>query len=155
MRLYIMRHGDAVLQAPSDAERPLSPLGEAQCSRMVSHFSVLIPDRIVASPYLRAQQSAAIVQSGLRDKFGQHRDIETLSLITPNDNPKKALQALARYEVASLLMVSHQPLVGDLVSLLIHGHLNDPEPMTTASVACIEADILSPGMGELSWLKLP
>ena len=155
MRLYVMRHGDAVLQAPTDAQRPLSSLGEAQCRAMVSHLKTFTPDRIVVSPYLRAQQTAAIVQAELSKEENFDAELETLSLITPNDNPAKAIWALAQYEVASLLMVSHQPLVGDLLSLLVHGHTDDPIPMSTAAIACIEADILSPGMGVLSWLKMP
>ncbi|MFP3681833.1 phosphohistidine phosphatase SixA, partial [Pseudomonas sp. SIMBA_041] len=40
----------------------------------------------------------------------------------------------------NLLLVSHQPLVGNLIGLLQHGHLRDPQPMNTASLAELEGD---------------
>lgn len=155
MRLYIMRHGDAILQASSDAQRPLSPLGIRQCQSMIECFSECLPDAMVVSPYLRAQQTANQVQEGLLKQFDRTCSIETLPGITPNNEPAQVLSTLAQYDVACLLMVSHQRLVGSLVSLLVNGHMGEPAPMTTAAIACVEAEILSPGMGVLNWIKTP
>jgi phosphohistidine phosphatase len=39
-----------------------------------------------------------------------------------------------------VLLVSHQPFVGELISLLQHGHCRQPQPMQTASLAELEGE---------------
>ena len=39
-----------------------------------------------------------------------------------------------------MLLVSHQPFVGDLISLLLHGHMRQPQPMHTASLVELEGE---------------
>ena len=59
MQLFLMRHGEASLNAPSDRERKLTDNGRIQTgdmanwlARQVSHF-----DLVIVSPYLRSQQT--------------------------------------------------------------------------------------------------
>lgn len=151
MRLYIMRHGDALQFARTDAERPLSERGRRQASSMVPCFSAWLPEKVIASPYVRAQQTCSIVCEGL----GISR-FDTVEGITPDCDPHDALRVLQRYENEGvLLMVSHQPLVSALVALLVDGAINGGYMMGTAAVACLEADHLSPGQATLQWLRHP
>ncbi len=154
MQLIIMRHGDAVRHAPTDPERPLSPLGEQQTQDMVGHLLDLPPLRILVSPYLRAQQTAQIVANGLAARHGPIA-LETVANITPDDNPKSALATLADYECERLLVVSHQPLVGSLLSLLLHGHYQGNQGFPTAAMACLDALALTPGAAKLVWMREP
>jgi phosphohistidine phosphatase len=53
------------------------------------------------------------------------------------------------------LLVSHQPLVGALVGMLEHGHLQQPAAMSTASLAELEGDWPLPGLMSLKALSHP
>ncbi|MDX1694649.1 MAG: phosphohistidine phosphatase SixA [Ketobacteraceae bacterium] len=149
--LYVMRHGHAVNKASSDAERPLSANGEIEVRKAAHKLEGLQPDLFIASPYLRAQQTARI----LKEAAAIPTDITTEEGITPDDHPQGVVRMLADLEaVGSILMVSHNPLVSALVSLLVDGDLQGGYAMGTASVACIEFDeILGVGQGRLQWLS--
>lgn len=153
--LYVMRHGDAISRARTDQERPLSPLGEAQARSMVSVLLPQPPARILVSPYLRAQQTAALVAAGLA-----HHDIvvplETIDFITPNDSPQVVLTNLEPILSTgeAVLIVSHQPLAGGLVTWFAEGHTMGL-PVATASIACLKSDVVAAGVAELLWLQSP
>ena len=148
MLLYIMRHGDAVQFAKTDAERSLSDLGRGQAARMVPHFTQQLPSRVIASPYLRAQQTCDIVCNGLGIT-----GFDTVNGITPDDDPFEVMRLLIPHEKETLLMVSHQPLVSSLVGLLVDGTVAGGYMMGTASVACLSLDVVSPGQATLQWLR--
>lgn len=148
MLLYVMRHGDAIQFARTDAERPLSPLGQRQAARMVGHIRDALPSRVIASPYLRAQQTCGIVCEGLGIA-----QFDTINGITPDNDPLAVMRLLQEYEQHTLLMVSHQPLVSALVALLVDGDINGGYSMGTASVACLQLDQVGPGQGQLKWLR--
>ncbi|MNH47208.1 hypothetical protein D3C79_1103320 [compost metagenome] len=54
-----------------------------------------------------------------------------------------------------MLLVSHQPLVGNLVGLLEHGNYRQPAPMSTASLAQLEGEWPLAGLMTLSNLHHP
>lgn len=147
MRLYVMRHGDAIQYARTDAERPLSELGRRQAAGMVCHLQDEPPARVIASPYVRAQQTCSIVCEGLGiDRF------ETVPGITPDSDPVQVVKLLERYDGNSLLMVSHQPLVSTLIALLVDGSISGGYMMGTASIACLEFEMVGNGQAHLQWL---
>ena len=63
MRLFIMRHGEAVGRAETDAARALTEKGREDVITMVQRHSddLAVIDEIWASPYTRAQQTADLV----------------------------------------------------------------------------------------------
>lgn len=147
MRLYVMRHGDAIPYARTDAERTLSELGRRQAARMVRHLLSEPPTRVIASPYVRAQQTCSIVCEGLGiDHF------ETVPGITPDNDPFQVVKLLQRYDTSRLLMVSHQPLVSTLIALLVDGNITERYMMGTASIACLDSEVLGIGQAHLQWL---
>ncbi len=119
MKIYIMRHGEAQQFAPSDAQRALTDRGrhesEAVARACVNQRGVKGFDLVLVSPYLRAQQTWEL----LTDHFSAKR-VETCDGITPygqSDRVFDYLSALIEVEqLESLLLVSHLPLVGYLVS---------------------------------------
>lgn len=140
MHIYIMRHGQAELIAPSDSERPLSSLGRVESKQMAAYLANnnVSFDSVLVSPYLRAQQTLEVVKSLLVD---ENADIKISSYLTPSGNINKIvneIHALQVMGIESLLIVSHLPFVGYLVGELV------PEAGTpafsTSSVAHIEID---------------
>ena len=102
--------------------------------RSAAHLIGQPLDCILASPYVRAQQTAALV----RDALGFSAALKTVTWLTPESDPKFAVSQLP--DAGNVLLVSHQPLVGDLISLLQHGHCRQPQPMHTASLAELEGE---------------
>ena len=136
MKLWVLRHGEAANQARSDAERELTPAGVEQVLRSAERLLQEPLGAILASPYVRAQQTATLVHDALR--LGH--PIVTVPWLTPDSDPQKVLAQLDGLGLDSILLVSHQPLVGNLLGLLEHGHLQRPQPMQTASLAGLEGD---------------
>jgi phosphohistidine phosphatase len=143
VKVWILRHGEAKPQARMDAERELTAKGREEVLRSAAHLMGQPLQRILASPYVRAQQTAELVRQAL----GFTDDIVTVPWLTPDGNPHKVLEQLDAYSAENVLLVSHQPLVGTLIGLAVHGSLQQAQPMHTASLACLEADLpLAGGM---------
>lgn len=150
-----MRHGDAVFKAKTDAERTLSEHGRGEVAAMVQYLAGETITRVETSPYVRARQTAAIIQSELV-KGGAQIPVNVLDYITPNDEPRRVIQRLQATigDADSVLIVTHQPLVGMLISLLVDG-VALGMPLATASVACLEIPYFDVGQGTLEWLRSP
>nr|WP_189672250.1 phosphohistidine phosphatase SixA [Pseudomonas sp. SWRI18] len=144
-----MRHGEAEGQAPTDAERNLTEQGRAEVLRSAAHLIGQPLGAIIASPYVRAQQTAHLV----REALGFAADIRTVPWLTPEGNPLQVLEKLDSDD--NVLLVSHQPLVGSLISFLQHGHQRQPQPMYTASLAELEGDFPLAGLMSLVSVKNP
>ncbi|MCY1552389.1 Phosphohistidine phosphatase SixA [compost metagenome] len=145
MRLWLLRHGEAEPQARSDAERALTARGRQEVRQAAVQLQGRALKAILASPYVRAQQTAALVRKALGFTDGIH----TVTWLTPDNDPREVLAQLDHYPEGELLLVSHQPLVGALAGLLIHGHCQQPLPMRTASLAELEGDMPAAGAMDL------
>lgn len=141
MKLWILRHGEARQQARSDAERELTEHGRQEVLASAGHLKGQPPEVIIASPYVRAQQTAELV----RQTLGFTDAVVTVPWLTPESDPRKVLGHLEGYASDDVLLVSHQPLVGALIGLAVHGSAQQAEPMSTASLAELEADFALAG----------
>ena len=74
MKVWILRHGEAEGHAPTDAERNLTEHGRAEVLRSAAHLIGQPLGAIIASPYVRAQQTAQLV----RDVLGFEPEIRTV-----------------------------------------------------------------------------
>ena len=135
MKLWVLRHGEAEPygQRP-DSERALTAHGREEVLRSAAELMGRPITAIYASPYLRAQQTAEIVRTAL----GFAPDIRTVEWLTPDNRPQAVAEQLVSVDHA--LLVSHNPLLGSLSGLLLHGHLQQPAAMSTASLAELEGE---------------
>ena len=155
MQLYILRHGEAGMQAPSDAARELTTRGVEQTAALVQVLNQqqLRFELALVSPYRRAQQTAAIVLDGIEQGNPAH---ETCDLITPEGHAERVIEMLAGRDEDAILLVSHQPFVADLINLLVNGQSRSLQrfpPMLTSSIASLTMDVVAPGCAKLEWLK--
>lgn len=151
MNIWILRHGQAEGWAPSDELRALTAQGQEEVRLMATQLAGQPVDAILASPYLRAQQTADIVQKQLQIRRG----VATAAWLTPDDDPRRVLDFLEERSERNLILVSHQPLVSQLISLLVEGNRTGHYPMPTAGLACIELDFPAAGLGQLRLLSSP
>lgn len=149
MKLWILRHGEAEAHARTDAERNLTERGRAEVLRSAAHLIGQPLGAIIASPYVRAQQTARLV----REALGFVPDIRTVPWLTPEGSPEQVLAQLEAED--NVLLVSHQPLVGNLISFLQHGHSRQPQPMYTASLVELEGEFVLARLMSLVSVKNP
>jgi len=144
MKLLIARHGQASFNANSDSERPLTQTGIEQTKRLVNNYLADLADvdAVWSSDLKRAKQTASIYAQQLS------LEVQEKNFLTPDDEPEMVLKNLHSQDANStLLIVSHQPLVGELVSLLCDGNVYNAHPYTTSEVVVIECDIAEAGLG--------
>lgn len=153
MEIFVLRHGQAEPQRTTDEARNLTTLGRDQ---VAENMRRALPDlknlqRIWASPLIRAQQTATVAKEILH-AAGFSLDIETTDLIIPEANISALFDALQASQTRSLLLVSHQPFVGNFIDRFC-GSAAGFHPMDTGALACIDCDFPSAGLGELRWLR--
>ena len=150
MTLWLLRHGEAEARARSDAERPLTERGRKEVRRCAERLRGRPLQYILASPYLRAQQTAEIV----REVLGLALPLITVDWATPDDSPREAANRLDSYP-GHCLLVSHNPLLGQLAGFLQHGHLQEPLLLRTASLVELDGAVAIPGLMQLAGLYHP
>lgn len=157
MELYILRHADAEELGGairSDSERPLTAKGKKQARYVAEGLRALEVafDAILASPYVRAMQTAEIVTDLLKlsDKLQSAFDL------APDGDPRKLMSELKKRRAASVLLVGHEPYLSQLISVLLSGRPNLSIKMKKAALCKLE--IASPCFDEcatLEWLMTP
>ncbi|MBU3070309.1 phosphohistidine phosphatase SixA [Aestuariicella sp. G3-2] len=150
MQAFILRHGEAQLFADSDPERALTSVGYQQTLDILSESQADLASvtRIVASPYVRAQQTASLASKLLS------LPVETSDLLVPEGRPSEISQMLDSMSQEVPLLVSHQPLVGDLVNWLC-GLSPGRHVMGTSALAYVESEVVAGACGTLCWLRQP
>lgn len=151
MTLWLLRHGQAEAHAASDAQRELTERGRQEALQSAAHLIGQPLAVIIASPYVRAQQTAEVV----RQQLGFERAIITAAWLTPAGDVGEVIRQLDAYEGQDVLLVSHQPLIGDLGGFLQHGHRQQPLPMHTASLAQLQGELIAAGTLQLQSLHHP
>ena len=150
--LWMLRHGEAERQTRHDPDRVLTDLGRNDAAAAGQMLATLTPQpqRLLCSPYARAQQTAVAAQTslpGLR--------IETVDWLTPDTPPLTTLKHLTAIHEESILIVAHQPLLGDLLGLLIEGDAGAAPDLPTAALTGVELPITAVGYGTLRYLHTP
>ena len=148
MQLYLLRHGHAIAQASSDSERPLSDSGRADIrTNMLAVADKLSRlDAVWVSPLLRAQQTWQEARAFLPNAPAPI----TQDGIAPEGNVTDVVALLAQAKVDSLLLVTHQAFVGDLLDELC-GFEAGRYFIDTADIVAIDLPEVLAGMGELRW----
>ncbi|MBB3240411.1 phosphohistidine phosphatase [Pseudomonas sp. Tn43] len=150
MKLWVLRHGEAEPHGTRpDSERTLTLKGREEVLRAAAYLMGKPLTAIYASPYQRAQETAEIVRAALN--FAP--EIRTVDWLTPDTDPDKVAEQLV--SVSDVLLVSHNPLVGNLLSYLQHGAGHPPEKVSTAGLAELENNELLIGSMKLNSIKHP
>ena len=160
MKLYILRHGDAVgigePKYPNDADRPLTPKG-IQRTKLLAHTlrgMEISFDHIFSSPLTRARQTAEIVERGLLF----HGRLELITHLSPTCDVEKLLAQLAaiRPVPENVLLVGHEPYLSQLISLLCIGGAGLPLTLKKGGLCRLEVETLRAAKcAVLEWLLTP
>jgi phosphohistidine phosphatase len=154
MRIYLVRHGIAVdpedKNCPPDPKRYLTPDGIKKTRAALRGVKMLgvKPDLLLASPYLRAAQTAEIAADELGYAADKIHQTDTLLPFAPPNGLMKELVKLGGDEI---MCCGHAPHL----DLFLAHCLGCRSPITSlkkAGVACLEMEKLAAGSGTLVWL---
>ena len=156
MQIYLARHGIAESGGgrTRDADRALTAAGMADLRLLFTAAKRwgVSPSMIVSSPYLRARQTAEIAASAL----GYSGSIEENAAFVPNTDTAAAWDEIRDYrDEGSLLIASHEPLVGLLIGYLTGAPSLGVE-VERGALACIAVESFGPQpRGVLRWFVNP
>ena len=152
MLIYLLRHGLAVERGVSDAARELSREGVVQTRSVAEKFKMYGPqiDRAMMSPLQRARQTAAMLRIALPTvRFEVDPNLE------PNSDVYAVFGSIEAMNVQNLILVSHNPLLSNLLSLMLDATLESHRPFAPSHLYCIEMDVIAPGCGTLKYVLEP
>ena len=155
MDLFLLRHGCAEPSATRDRDRKLTAEGREELQRVMAAATPQVSGitLVMASPYARAQQSCDVAMTFLPHLTGQSRHIA--DFLTPGSNPQRAIDWLLTQPIdSSVLLVTHQPLVGTLLDEL-GGFEAGRYRMGTGALAYLQLPLVGRGQANLVWLKHP
>ncbi len=113
MELILWRHAEAAGGEP-DAARPLTERGRRQAERMARFLAPRLPAdlRVIVSPARRAQETARALG----------RSFETVERIAPGCSVAEVLGAAGWPDgERPVLVVGHQPTLGEVAAKLVEG----------------------------------
>lgn len=145
MKLVLVRHAEAEALHASDAERALTARGHLQAQKTAQWLQAALQGQsvqLLASPYVRAQQTAVVLASALGVTPRAVNDV------TPDVDPRLALRAIdecreAFAEADVVVVVTHMPLVAALAAWLESGVLSTGRGFMLAEARILEAELLA------------
>jgi phosphohistidine phosphatase len=158
MELLVVRHAIAFERSakrwPDDAERPLSPQGEARARKAALGLKRITanPAQVLVSPLRRAQQTAAILT-----QFAGWPEAAECAQLLPGAAPEALLALLARSRGGRIAVVGHQPGLGRLLAACLPGGVAAAAfQFRKMGVALLSFQgAARAGRGELIWLLPP
>jgi len=151
--VYIARHAEALPVGTAgiyhDFDRPLSPAGLTLLQQQAKAFQQLTPqlEACYASPLLRTQQTAQTLVApwGL--------PVEAADCLGAAPDLSAVQQLLHQSPAQSLLLVTHQPFVVQLLSWLLTGERDLNTSFEPGTMTCLRLYQTQPVPdGELLWL---
>lgn len=159
MKLYILRHGDAVEHGDpryKENDRPLTPKG-IQRTKQLAHVlreMRISFDSILTSPLARARETAEIVARGLKlqdnVRFSEH--------LAPSGSMEELVHQINTIRPApkSVLLVGHEPYLSGFTSLLCTGGPGLPVIFKKGALCRLDFEVLTCGKcAALDWLLQP
>ena len=151
MDLFFLRHGEAEPRAASDAERRLTRSGERDVQGVIDSRRVELAavELIVTSPYRRALQTARIAAHTLCVE----QELLVTKQLEPGADPQALLHFIDGLDARPLLLVTHQPLVGNVLSLLSGD--NRWQVTGTANLVALRTEAPVPRFADVRWAQIP
>ena len=159
MELFIFRHGEAGQRSSmtSDRIRPLTSAGKAEIHEIAKALKIigLKFDLIVTSPLKRAYDTAMIVS----DIFNIGNKIQVWNELSPEGQRTEIYRKISHLrEEYTVLIVGHQPLLGQMVNDMIHNEKSKACNLLLKKGGVMRIRLLRKSnipRGELRWLLSP
>ena len=158
MELFILRHGEAGQRSlSSDKIHPLTSSGKTEIFEIAKALKTigLKFDLIATSPLKRAYDTAMIVS----EVFNIGSKVQVWNELSPEGKRTDVYQKISQLrEEYSVLIVGHQPLLGEMVNDIIHKSKSSPCNFLLKKGGIVRIRLLRKSnipKGELKWLLTP
>jgi len=158
MNIYLIRHAAAVPAGTggvTDNDRYLTEEGIGKMKKGAAGLRCLgiKPDIILASPLVRARQTADII----REVLGQEIPLESADELSTSGSRKTLYDLIRRHaKQESIMLVGHQPSLGEIAGEIAWGSDDSYVELKKGGACCLEVETLSPAVrGSLLWLLTP
>ena len=159
MELFILRHGEAGQRSSqaSDRMRPLTTAGKIEILEIAKALKTigLKFDLVVTSPLKRAYDTAKIVS----DIFNIGNRLQVWNELSPEGQRAQVYRKISQLrEEYAVLVVGHQPLLGEIVNDMVHKGKSGPCNFILKKGGIVRLRLLNKGnipKGELRWLLSP
>lgn len=152
-----MDRDESITLGMADSLRPLTDKGRARTQKMIRILKKMEPklDMIVASPFVRAAQTAELIHEVYKDT----QMMESLELI-PEASPQGFANWLSQYakSMRSVLAVGHEPQLSVFASWLACGTPRSFIQIKKAGIVGFELESfesIAPKNAELTYLLAP
>jgi phosphohistidine phosphatase len=155
VRILLIRHAIAVPRGTPgipEADRPLTPRGRRRFRRAARGLARLAarPDVLLTSPLLRARTTAELAARAWR------RLPPVVEPSLAGESARAVLTALARQPAeATVALVGHEPLLSEILGLLLGGMPGAHLPFRKGGAALVEVDGAPGAGGRLIWFLPP
>jgi phosphohistidine phosphatase len=159
MKLYLLRHGDAVEHGDprfKENDRPLTPKG-IQRTKQLAHVlreMEITFDAVLSSPLTRARETAEILARGMKlqdnMRFSEH--------LAPSGSMEELVHQINTIRPApkNVVLVGHEPYLSGFTSLLCTGAPGLPMVFKKGALCRLQVEVLSVGKcAMLDWLLQP
>ena len=156
MQVALLRHGIAVDRddpaCPEDEARPLTPEGRLETAAACRGLAAMdvAPERILTSPFARAQETAAIAADVLGGEPAEPHEA-----LRPGAHPGLLFEVLGALEIGDVLCVGHAPHLDLVLAQAIHSGQGQLERLAPAGAARIAFERVAAGSGQLLWQLQP
>lgn len=140
-----MRHGESEQSASSDAGRNLTRAGENEVRINCQYLNDPRPELILCSTLVRAKQTAEIVAK----EIAYRKEVIIWEELVPSGKPEILVRKLSELREGTILLVSHQPLVSELVAYLC----DEKVYFDTGQIGCVFGEDVEKHCCRLEWLK--
>jgi phosphohistidine phosphatase len=147
MHLYLLRHGEAEPHSREDSTRALTPRGKLDVEAVAHQFA----DREISlthcyySPYLRTTQTAQVFLNAIKSSVKPN----PLTLLIPDERAKSVIGFMDTLQAEHVLLVTHNPLVSELLALLTDGDVPNMHVCATSELNALELVIPALGQAQL------
>lgn len=149
MLIYFLRHAEAEDAVTSDFDRKLTAKGLGQADK-VGKFCVrfgLVPDVILSSPVVRAEQTARAVAAHMGD-----REVIVEKWISCGMSPDDCLSELAAFQKwESVMLVGHEPDFSGTIAACVGLPDSTSLHIRKASLTAVDMPRLREGAGRLEF----
>lgn len=154
MKIFLLRHAIAVARGAEnypDDDRPLTEDGVARMTKGARGMEELVSgfDAILASPLVRARETAKIVAKALNREDA----VEECKHLLPGSPVKSLFSFLAKYkDKKRVLLVGHEPDMGYIASALLGSETSVLE-FKKGGLCCIDVSDMPPKEKEPGMLR--
>jgi len=153
MHLYLLRHGEAEPRHYDDSQRVLTSHGRQEIISVASQFARhhIALTKCFHSPFVRTTQTSELF---LAESAAAIKS-EPLTLLTPSHRALQVLAFLGSLKEEHVLLVTHNPLVSELLAVLTDTEIETMHIFSTSELDAVDCNACTTGGGELSFRLLP